>query len=89
MKIKTIACLVLAGMLSLNSCVKDDIDGLQNQINDLNSKVEDLESTQQEALLAAISKLEAELASLNNQLDSREMQNEGYSPIPPGRGHML
>ncbi|TNJ42884.1 hypothetical protein KFZ70_16375 [Tamlana fucoidanivorans] len=68
MKIKTISCLVLAGMLSLNSCVKGDIDELQNQINDLNEKVNDLESTQQEALLAAIAKLEADLAALNSEL---------------------
>ena len=71
MKIRTFTCLMLAGMLSLNSCVNNgDIDELQNQIDDLNSTVENLQKTQQEALLAAIADLEAELASLENELGS-------------------
>lgn len=68
MRIKTISCFVLAGMLALNSCVKGDIDELQNQIDDLNGKVDDLEQTQQQALLAAIASLESDLASLNSEL---------------------
>ena len=68
MRIKTIYCLAIAGLLSLNSCVKGDIDDLQGQINDLNSKVTELEQSQQQALLAAIAKLEAELALLSNEL---------------------
>lgn len=62
------SCFVLAGILSLNSCVKGDIDDLQNQINDLNEQVQELESAQQQALLAAIAKLEADMASLNAEL---------------------
>lgn len=71
MKIRTITALMLAGMLSLNSCVNNgDIDELQDQINDLNSEVENLQQTQQEALLAAIADLEAQLAALENELGS-------------------
>jgi len=78
MRIKTISCLILAGMLSLNSCVKGDIDDLQDQINDLNSKVTELEQSQQQALLAAIASLEAKLALLNNELvsDLEMLQHE-------------
>lgn len=68
MRIKTLSCLVLAGMLSLSSCVEGDINDLQNQIDDLTSKVENLELSQQEALLAAIASLEADLAALNSEL---------------------
>ncbi len=71
MKIRTITSLMLAGMLSLSSCVNNgDIDELQNQIDDLNSTVENLQKTQQEALLAAIANLEADLVTLENALGS-------------------
>jgi len=71
MKIRTFTSLILAGMLSLNSCVNNgDIDELQDQINDLNSTVETLQKTQQEALLAAIASLTADLVSLENELGS-------------------
>ena len=71
MKIRTITALMLAGMLSLSSCVNNgDIDELQDQINDLNSTVENLQKTQQEALLAAIASLEADLVTLENELGS-------------------
>lgn len=68
MRIRIFTCFLLAGVLLLNSCVQGDIDELQNQIDDLNSKVEDLERTQQEALLAAIASLQADLALLNSEL---------------------
>ncbi|SNR72607.1 hypothetical protein SAMN06265371_11039 [Lutibacter agarilyticus] len=71
MKIRTITALMLAGMLSLSSCVNNgDIDELQDQINDLNSTVENIQKTQQEALLAAIASLEADLVTLENELGS-------------------
>ncbi|MFH6767853.1 hypothetical protein V8G56_03815 [Gaetbulibacter aquiaggeris] len=68
MRIRIFTCFLLAGILLLNSCVQGDIDELQNQINDLNSKLEDLQRTQQEALLAAIASLQADLALLNSEL---------------------
>jgi len=78
MKIKKIMCLFLVGMLTLTSCVEDDINDLRKQIDDLNSSVENLKKTQQEALLAAITGLQADMASLNTKLlgDLKLLENE-------------
>lgn len=78
MKFKKITCLILVGMLTLTSCVKDDLDDLQNQIDNLNSTVDNLKKTQQEALLAAIAGLQADMASLSTKLvgDLKLLENE-------------
>ena len=78
MKLKKITCLILVGMLTLTSCVKDDLDDLQNQIDNLNSTVDNLKKTQQEALLAAIAGLQADMASLSTKLvgDLKLLENE-------------
>ena len=78
MKFKKITCLILVGMLTLTSCVKDDLDDLQNQIDNLNSTVDNLKKTQQEALLAAIAALQADMASLSTKLvgDLKLLENE-------------
>lgn len=63
-----------AFMLTLGSCVQDDLDNLQDQIDDLNEKVTLLESEQQAALQAEIAALEAEIADLQAKNNSQDAE---------------
>jgi len=60
--------LVFTLALGFNSCVGDDIDDLQGQINDLNDKVDDLEASQDAALLAAIADMQTAIAALEGDV---------------------
>lgn len=78
MKIKNITGLLLLGMLTVTSCVNDDLNDLQKQIDDLNGELGDLKKSQQDALLAAIASLKADMAALDTKLvgDLQLLQNE-------------
>jgi hypothetical protein len=66
MRSKILTLLFLSLVFTLGGCVKDDLDELQSQIDELNQKVVDLEKSQQEALLQAIADLQASLAALES-----------------------
>lgn len=67
--------LFLLGLIALmGSCVGDDIDSLQGQLDDLTEKVDELEKSQQEALLAAIANLEASIAALQADVDAGDSE---------------
>ena len=71
MRIRIFTSLMLAGMLSLSSCVNDgDIDDLQSQIDELNSTVQNLKQSQQADLLAGIANLTSDLSALDNKIQS-------------------
>ncbi|PWJ38577.1 coiled-coil domain-containing 22 family protein [Sediminitomix flava] len=66
MKKKIILCTALVASLSFTSCVNEDLENLQNQIDELNEKVVDLEASQEQALLAAIAQMEATIQALSS-----------------------
>jgi hypothetical protein len=67
MKKRLFQFLLFAFILSLGSCVKDDIDDLQGQIDDLTEKVDEMEAAQQAALLAEIAKVETLIVALQSE----------------------
>lgn len=70
MKKRIIPFLLFAFALTLGSCVKDDIENLQGQINDLNGKIEDLEKAQKEALENQIAELQAVIQTMEAELSA-------------------
>ncbi|BDD00844.1 hypothetical protein [Persicobacter psychrovividus] len=70
MKKKVLILGLVASVLATPGCVNDKIDGLQQQIDDLNSKVGELEKSQQEALLNAMAAMEVKMAALSSERDA-------------------
>ncbi len=70
MKFIKLSFLFFMAAIILNGCVKEDIDNLQKQINDLDEKLSKYEEDQQAALLAEIAKLEASILAMNGDFDT-------------------
>lgn len=76
MKRKIFSMMLVAGMVAFGSCVGDDIDNLQEQINDLNDQVTQLEDAQQAALENQVATLMAQIEALQA---ANNLQDEEYT----------
>jgi len=61
---RLLSLMLVALIFAFSGCMKDDLNDLQDQIDQLNQKVDDLEKTQQQELLTAIAQLQATITAL-------------------------